>query len=234
MSLTSRFASYYAHHGLRATAQRTILALRRALLFNRQIVFYCDLATLSSPQEALPSFLTVERKRSFDELSTQDLHDMIAFWNPKLARRRMDERFTKGASVWLIKSGERLAGYGWTLRGDAIAGYYFPMAENDVQFFDFHVFPKFRGRAIDWFLMTYILHAVAADAGGRAFAEASEWNRASLSSLAMTPFHRLGYVREITCFGHTIVNWSHDSQDRAAAAGSKLGQSYKKSCEDIR
>lgn len=207
-ALTSRFATYYSRHGLRATTQRAGLALRRALFFNRQVVFYCDLDGQTLPQEPLPSFLKLEKKGGFDELSPQELHEMVEFWNPKVARRRMEERFAKGASLWLIKSNEKLAGYGWTLRGSSIAGYYFPMAESDVQFFDFHVFPKFRGRAIDWFLMTNVLHALAAEGGGRAFAEAAEWNRASLSSLALTPFRRLGSVRHTTLLGYDLVRWT--------------------------
>lgn len=200
--------TYHSRHGLRATAQRAVLALKRALLSNRQVVFYCDLASQSSPPDALPNFLKIERKRSYSELSSPDLHEMIEFWNPEIARGRMEERFSKGASLWLIRSGERLAGYGWTLRGTVIAPYYFPMGDDDVQFFDFHVFPRFRGRAIDWFLMVHILHAAAAEGGGRAFAEAGEWNRASLSSFAMTPFRKLGCVRKLTVFGHTVVGWA--------------------------
>jgi hypothetical protein len=207
-ALTSRFATYYSRHGLRGTAQRAGTALKRALFFNRQVVFYCDLATQVSSEEPLPSSLKVERKSGFDELNLHEVHELIEFWNPKLARGRMEERFAKGASLWLIKSNERLAGYGWTLRGSSIAGYYFPMAESDVQFFDFHIFPKFRGRAIDWFLMTRILHTLATEGGGRAFAEAAEWNRASLSSLASTPFHPLGSVRHATVLGYDFVNWT--------------------------
>jgi ribosomal protein S18 acetylase RimI-like enzyme len=207
-ALTSRFAAYYSRHGLRATTRRAGLALRRALFFNRQVIFYCDLASQASPQEPLPSLLKVEKKSGFDELSSQELHELIEFWNPKLARGRMEERFAKAASLWLIKSNETLAGYGWTLRGSSIAGYYFPMGERDVQFFDFHIFPKFRGRAIDWFLMTHILQRLATEGGGRAFAEAAEWNRASLSSLASTVFHPLGSVRHLTVFGYDFVNWT--------------------------
>ena len=206
--LTSRVWTYYSRHGLWATAHRAVLALRRALLSNRQVVFYCDLATQISPQEAFPNFLKVERKRSDSEIVPQDLQEIIAFWNPKLARRNIEERFRRGASLWLIKSGERLAGYGWTLRGGTIEPYYFPTGESDVQFFDFHVFPKFRGRAIDWFLMMHILRSLASEGGGRAFAEAGEWNRASLSSLTTTPFRRFGYVRKLTIFHQTMVWWA--------------------------
>jgi hypothetical protein len=209
-AFTSRLTTYFSRHGFGATVHRVGVALRRALLSNRQIVFYCDLASQVPSQEATPAFLRVERKRSYGEMNPQDLQAMIEFWNPKLARRNIEERFSKGASLWLVRSSEKLAGYGWTLRGGTIAPYYFPLAADDVQFFDFHVFPKFRGRAIDWFLMVQILQTVAGERTGRAFAEAGEWNRASLSSLAMTPFRRLGSVRKYTLLGKHIIWWNAD------------------------
>lgn len=149
----------------------------------------------------------MERLRSYAELSPKDLDQIIHIWNPKLAQRNMKERFDRGASLWLIKLQDRLAGCGWTLQGHTIAPYYFRLAEDDVQFFDFHVFPKHRGRAIDWFLMTYALRTLAVDGAARAFAEAAEWNQASLSSIATTPFRPLGWARKLTLFRHTIVCW---------------------------
>jgi ribosomal protein S18 acetylase RimI-like enzyme len=208
-SSISRLAGYYARHGLGATIRRTVLSLRRTLLSSRAVLFYCDLSGSTTPRADLPSFLKVERKRSHAEIAPQDLDQMINVWNPKLADRNMKERFANGASLWLIKFGDRLAGYGWTLRGRPIAPYYFPLGEDDVQFFDFYVFAKYRGRAIDWCLMTHALQSVAVDGAARAFAEAGEWNQASLSSLAMTSFRPLGCARKLTIFRYTIVFWAH-------------------------
>jgi ribosomal protein S18 acetylase RimI-like enzyme len=207
-ALTSRFASYYSRHGLWATAERAGLALRRGLFFNRQVIFYCDLASQTSPHEALPSFLKVEKKRSYNELSPQELHDMLEFWNPKLARRRLEERFTKGASLWLIKSGERLAGYGWTLRGGAVEPHFFPFGPDDVHFFDFQVYPQYRGQGKNPLLVNHILRSLAADGPGRAFIEAAEWNQPQLSSLRRTPFRRFGRAKKWTIFHRTVVLWT--------------------------
>jgi hypothetical protein len=63
---------------------------------------------------------------------------------------------------------------------------------------------------MDWFLMTHILHRLAADGGARAFGEAAEWNKASLSSFAMTPFRRLGWARKFTILRRTIVCWDQN------------------------
>ncbi|MGA2983118.1 MAG: hypothetical protein ABSG32_04855 [Terriglobia bacterium] len=206
----SRFSDYYRRHGLGATIRRAVVAAKRALFSSRSVLFYCDLATQSAPPRDLPTFLTVERKKSFSDLNPEDLLGMISVWNHKLVHQNMKERFDLGASLWLIKSRDKLAGYGWTLPGCTVEPHYFPLGQKDVQFLDFHVFPKFRGRAMDWFLITQILHRLAAEGMGRAFGEAGEWNQASISSFKMTPFLRLGVARKLTIFGRTIVCWGKD------------------------
>jgi hypothetical protein len=81
----------------------------------------------------------------------------------------MKERFDQLASLWLIKSHEKLAGYGWILQGGTVEPHYFPLGQDDVQFLDFHGFPKYGGRAVNPFLVTHILRSLAAEATGRAF-----------------------------------------------------------------
>lgn len=206
----SRLGAYYTRNGFWATIRRARLAARRALSSSRSVLFYCDLATQRDRREDLPSFLKVERKKSTAELSPEDQQQMTSFWNPKLVHRNIKQRFDLGASLWLIRCDDKLAGYGWTLRGSTIEPHYFPLGQDDVQFLDFHVFPKYRGRAMDWSLITQILHRLAAEGFGRAFGEAAEWNRASLASFSMTPFRRLGCARKIRIFRHTLVWWTED------------------------
>ena len=206
-TFTSRLAEYYRRHGLRHTARRAGVAIKRALVSSRSVLFYCDLATQSAPPPDLPNFLKVERKKGFAELSTEDLQAMTSFWNPKLAMLNLKERFDLGASLWLIKSRDALAGYGWTLHGATVEPHYFPLGQHDVHLFDFTVFPQYRGQGMNPFLVTQILQSLATGAMGRAFIEAAEWNRAQLSSLRKTPFRRLGWARKLKVFDRTIVCW---------------------------
>jgi len=208
-SSISRFAVYLKRNGLVATAGRISLGVRRTLFANRMVIFYCDIPSQQCCSTDLPGFLKVERHQRVTDLNAQDLQEITSFWNPKLARRNLEERFRLGASLWLIRFQSQLAGYGWTLQGRTVEPHYFPLGERDVQFLDFHVFPKFRGRAIDWVLMTEILHRLAEDGMARAFGEAAEWNKASLSSFAMARFLRLGAAKKFVLFGRTFVWWDH-------------------------
>jgi hypothetical protein len=203
----SRFTAYCSRHGFRATIRRAGLALKRGLFAGRMVVFYCDLPRQLGRLVNIPGYIRVDRLRNEAELSPADLQEITSFWNPKQARRNIVERFADGASLWLIKSKDKVAGYGWTLRGRTIAEYYFRLGENDVQLFDFYVFPKFRGRALHWLLTAYIVQTLAAEGAARAFADTAEWNQAQLASFKMTPFRRLGLVKSFTLFGRTFVSW---------------------------
>jgi ribosomal protein S18 acetylase RimI-like enzyme len=207
---TSRLIAYYQRYGFGATLRRAGLAIRRALFSNGMIVFCCDLAKQSTAPPDMPSSLTVRRLSHYTELSPEDLQELIGLWNPKQAHRNIGERFERGASLWLIRSGERLGGYSWTLRGRTIAEYYFPMAQDDVQLFDFYVFPRFRGRAILWFLIIFVLSSLREEGASRVFGDVAEWNQPSLSFYKTIPFQRLGRARTFTILGHTFVSWTEN------------------------
>jgi ribosomal protein S18 acetylase RimI-like enzyme len=204
----SRLTSYYARYGFGATLRRGGLAVKRVLCSNRMVVFYHDLSMQAKAPVNIPNFLHMERLKSYAELSSRDLEDMTSFWNPEVAHQNIRERFEQGASLWLIKSGDRLAGYGWTLQGATIEPHYFPLAQDDVHFFDFHVFPQYRGNGVNPALVTHILRSVAAECSGRAYIEAAEWNKAQLASLGKTPFRRLGLGRKSRIFHRAIVCWA--------------------------
>jgi len=215
----SRFADYYRRHGFVATIGRGGLAFKRILFSGRMVVFYCDLSVLVELPVNISNPRTVERITSYRELSEPDLRDMTSFWNPKLAHRNIRERFAKGASLWLIRSEGKLAGYGWTLQGETIEPYFFPLAPDDVHLFDFHVFPQYRGREMNPMLVTYILHDMALNRRGRAFIEAGEWNQAQLASLRKTPFRYLGPAWSFSLFGRTFVSWVEAQSGGAAQKG---------------
>jgi ribosomal protein S18 acetylase RimI-like enzyme len=215
----SRFTDYCKRNGLRATLRRLGIATKRALFASRMVVFYCDLAKQTVAPVSLPSSIKVQRLSNYAELNSQDLHQLTSFWNPKQAHQDIVERFEQRASLWLIWSGDSLAGYSWTLRGRTIAPYYFPMAQDDVQLFDFYAFPKFRGRAILWLLITYILSQLQDEGAARVFGDVAEWNQPSLSFYKTLPFQRLGVVRSFPLLGHTYVSWSTNEPVRQIQSG---------------
>src|SRR5579863_3048060 len=125
-----RFAEYLRRHGFQATISRARIATRRALTAHRKVLFYYDLTQQLRSAAPLPSNISVERKATATDLNAQDLIDVLSVWNPVLARRNMETRFSLGASLWLIKIDGQLAGYGWTLRGQTVEPHYFPLGQD--------------------------------------------------------------------------------------------------------
>lgn len=189
-----------------ATLQRAGVGAKRALRSGRMVVFYCDLASRKPRPMHAPAGCCVRGVKSLAELDSDDVQEITSYWNPKLARQNIRERFEKGASLWLVKSENQLAGFGWTLVGNVIEPYYFPLGQDDVHFFDFYIVPRFRGRGLNPYLITYILSQLVTS--GRAYIEAAEWNSAQLSSLAKTSFQCLGSVAQCRIFGGTLLRWS--------------------------
>lgn len=210
-SYFSRLTEYYRRHGLRATISRARIAAQRSFFQGRMIVFYCDLCDRGLRPVSIPKTFAVKRVDALEELRPEHFREITSFWNPKLAEQNVRERFEKGASLWLVEAEDLIAGYGWTLRGQAIEPYYFPLGPDDVQLFDFYVFPKFRGRALHWLLTGHILHTLRGEGASRAFADTGEWNQAQLASFKMTAFRTLGFVRTYKVFGHLLTSWTFNT-----------------------
>lgn len=210
-SLIFRLAEYRRRHGLPATIRRARLAATRALFAGDMVVFYCDLDPDDLRPVRVPAGFSINRVDSLLEFSSADFQQVTAFWNAKLASPNIRERFEKGASLWMVKAGDRVAAYGWTLRGRTIEPYYFPLGLNDVQLFDFYVAPKFRGRALHWLLTSHILHQLAVEGAFRAYADTGEWNNAQLASFTMTPFRQLGRLRSFRIIGRVLTCWKEST-----------------------
>lgn len=216
----SRFQTYFLRHGASATLSRACLFVRRLIFANRMVVFYFDLTNPDSPPATtiLPPQLIVERKEHKEQIDAPDWQKMVSYWNQKLSSRKFAERLRQGASLWLIRAEGKVAGYGWTMTGHTIESHYCPLGRNDVHFFDFLVFPEFRGRQINPRLVNYMLEQLAAERRVRAYIEVAEWNQPQLNSLRKTPFRLLGVARKASFFGRTFVEWTECSSKPGASA----------------
>ena len=208
--LLARGSHYAKRHGIRAALARACLSLKREADGRSFVLFYCDLRNCRF--SGIDSFSTgrVERRLTQHELQTDELQQILNAWNSKVMRRQIAERFNLGASLWLLKSDDEVAGYGWSILGRTIEPHFLPLARNDAHLFDYFVFPKCRGRRINPALVNHVLAQLASETDGRAYIEAAEWNHPQLSSLRRTPFLLLGRASKHRLFGRTVVTWSSE------------------------
>ncbi len=207
----SRLTNYYRRHGFRASVERVGLFLSQALTSGKMVVFYWD---LTRPVESfdwpnLRDHLTVEQKNSREEIAASDWNQIVDFWNRKLTEPAFSLRLQHGATIWLLRSEGKLAGYMWSVGGRTLEPYYYPLGAGDAMVYDFLVFPEYRGRRFLPYLLNYVLKEMRAQNMTRAHFDVAAWNRASLSGTAKTayPRHMLGIARKRTFFGRTFVQW---------------------------
>jgi len=230
----SRLASFCRRHGIIGAVEEARVRAHRALFQNWKILFYCDLqgqAVCGKPPE-LPSGAAIERKSRSSEMSEKDWQAIFKIWDPRLSRRAFAQRFARGATMWLVRTGEEIAGYGWTLRGGTIQPDYYQLGEKDVHLFDFMVLPEFRRQGINCMLVNHIAQALAAEGRARAYIETYEWNHSMLKSLERTNFRACGKAHKRFLQGHTVVTWSDPPtwvgtgapfRERSSAIGGKCG-----------
>lgn len=203
----SRISRYYRTHGLWETAVHTFVYLRRYALPEKVIVYVAELAEIGNPEENGAQDLRIECIMSADALCEPDLQALLAQRDPELMRSQIRERFSKGAWLWLAKLDSEIAGMLWTLRQTPLKPYYFPLLERDIHLFDDEVFPAFRGRGINPWLVTSVLAELGRQEASRAYIETAPWNHAEIKSLSKTPFRKLGVARKVRILRRTVTVW---------------------------
>lgn len=207
-SSITRLRHYYHRHGMRALFERILVALRRASSLGQMVLYACDLPVTSAP----PPLGTLERKKNFNSLCPEELARLVTHWNPNAIKKLMAERFAANAELWILRSSGTVAAYGWTLKERTFEPHFFPLQPRDVHFFDFFVFPEFRGQNLNPSLVWQILVQIGHEGLKRGLIEAAAWNHAQHASLAKTPFKKLGAARKLTLGGRTFVFWSRSGK----------------------
>jgi GNAT superfamily N-acetyltransferase len=206
-----RLTLFAKRNGVPATLKRLAVGAKRVLTGESLVLFYCDLVCFHAGPPGVLTHGTIERKNSMAELALGTLDRLMISGYPPEVRRRLSERFGRGASLWLFHWEGQLAAYGWTLCGGTVEPHFFPLGANDVHLFDFFVFPEFRGRRINPSLVNHILHCLASEHRSRAFIETSQWNTAQLRSIRRMPFEQLGSAKKFQVFHRIVVHWSRES-----------------------
>lgn len=207
VGLLRRVYSFLQRQGLRALAARAILEIRHLLKGHRMVLFCCDGSGMDGVGRLESTSGHIERIQAASELAPCDFDRLLMAGDPLTIKKGMEERFAEGASLWLFKVQDRVAGFGWTIVGHTVEPYFFPLAPYDVHFFDFFVLPEYRGNRINPSLIKGILEQGVLLGNGRAYIECWEWNQPQLASLKRTPFQKLAVATKRTLFGRTMVSW---------------------------
>lgn len=198
-----RLGLYYRQHGAAATIVRCREALRQASYMGRMILYRCQLPPACPRPRSLFHLERVDR----DALSAADRELILGTWTESDKDRLLHDRFAAGSELWLGRCNDRLAGYGWTLRGKTIEPHFFPLQLDEAHLYDFFVFPAFRGQGLNVALVNEILARLASVQVRVAHIESAAWNRAQIRSLRKTPFLRYAEAAKFRLFRRSVIVW---------------------------
>lgn len=203
MSFIRRIVFFLRKNGLRPTIRRALTAIQRTRHLGRMCLYDCCLPVA---QPVTDAGITVERVVN-GAVSEEDWARLLNSWDPVGMARQMADRFAAGSVLWLAKADGVLAGYGWTLQGHTIEPYFFPLQQEDIHFYDFFVYPEFRGRGINVALVNRILSALHDGTARRALIECAAWNSSQLRSLGKMDFRLYSVASKWVFCGRTLVIW---------------------------
>jgi ribosomal protein S18 acetylase RimI-like enzyme len=206
--LFTRFIRYYRRKGIVNTICHAFQKIRELLFRKPDILFFVDLPRLKNEEYIISDNVGVECVRSEAEISKQDLNMLFEHISEKIFAYYMEERFSKGALLWLVKVDGMLAGYIWSIAQRTIKPYYFPMTEKDVHLFDNFIFEELRGRGINQALVNYVLAKLRKKGLARAFIETNVANTPEIRALAKTGFVKFGLGRKYHIHGYCVAIWS--------------------------
>jgi ribosomal protein S18 acetylase RimI-like enzyme len=173
------------------------------------MIFFSELTELKDEFDTLPETITIESRKSRDELSSAELERLSSYWISEIVKGNIEQRYNRGnTAIWLLKDRGEIAAFIWTTTKIWGRDRFFPYCPKDVYLFDGGTFPEYRGRRYHSILMTRVLKELKRAGYIRSFTYVVEQNDASLRSVAKMEWQKIGLARKFHLFGYDIVMWS--------------------------
>lgn len=191
-----RIIRYFKRHGLFATGKRFFEKFWWDVIRRRNIIYYVELTKCSLQEFELPEHYAIECKKTGEDIISSELETLYSYRGEKIVQNQMQDHFSKGAYLWLIKNDGQVVGMVWMIREHTLKPYYWPMMPGDVHLFDNEIFPDYRGRGINAVFLNGLVVELKDMGLVRAFIETRIINVSERKSLKKTLFVELTTARK--------------------------------------
>lgn len=186
------------------------VAIIRRIFPYRQAIWFTDLTELSTDEFIMPTNIKIKRYSSRDQMDKEELKRLIECDTELMGSAGgiiIDERFDKGALLWLIEEDCHMAGYRWTIVKDPLMPTYIPHTESDVHELGAEIFEGFRGRNILQISTKYILITLKNEGFKRFYSESYLWNKRAVNAFLKTDYRKIGIAKRFSLFGRNVIIW---------------------------
>jgi RimJ/RimL family protein N-acetyltransferase len=206
-----RLITYFRGQGFLNTFKRLGIIFWRSVFLDKTVLSYVDLAVWKGINFRVDYNVEFQCKKSCADFFEKDLQKLAnhegTYRGNNWVIEKMEDRFRRGALLWLLNLNGEFAGYGWSIRGNMGVPFFLPLTINDAVLIDGEVFPEFRGRGVNPLLLEHMLGELKKMGVTRVFSTIKVWNKASLRATSKTQFQRFAIARKLHLFGKNITIW---------------------------
>ena len=202
-----RLVYFYKKNGLMKTIIRIPRVLQRRLIHHKYVIFCVDLYTLNCDNASTPEWFEIECKQTRADLKENEIKELYSAHDARIVERQLNERFSEGAWLWMVKFNQLPAGFVWTMKAQTIKQYFIPLGDGDISLVDNVIFAHCRSRGINPVLIDNVLFNLKKKGFARAYIETHWSNTAEIRSLEKTNFKRIAIARIYQILGKTAVLW---------------------------
>jgi GNAT superfamily N-acetyltransferase len=203
-----RIRRFYGKYGFSKSIGKFFTTLRDLVIDKPDFIYFADLPLLKSPQTQLREACYVVERRDEGSLLSSELEALNGYIGSRLISFRLKERFSKGASLWLLKTKDECIGMVWTIVGATIEPYYYFIGRHDVHFFNNEVFIPYRGKGFNPGLIEHILFSLKERGALRAYLETNQRNIKEQRSIQKTSFQKMGLAKKKKYMGKRHTIWT--------------------------
>lgn len=174
---------------------------------NKESVFFFDLDTVNVGSIDVSEKLTVVSHDTAETISPENMKQLIQLKSKEILLPFLDSFFHRGATLWLAKIDDKVAGLQWTIIGGFDGFYSFPMSNRDAIVLAVEVFQDYRGHSIWPAIMQLVCCSLKTAGISRIYLKVHVGNAPMQRSIRKTISKRIGTVREIHLFNKFIVIW---------------------------
>ena len=204
----SRLKNYIKNKGFKSTSIRLIEKSKHMLFKRRFNIYHANIANFSSINSNLPASMVIVRKANEDEIESHILESLCELRQEKIVMQQFQERFPKGALLWILTINGDLAGFMWSIRRSPIEHFFFPLMDNDVYFFDIMILLEQRNKNLFPLFMHSVLSKLKHEGISNGYYTTYEWNKQMIKSTTKTAFQKIGMAQKFHMLGKDVVLWS--------------------------
>jgi RimJ/RimL family protein N-acetyltransferase len=200
---------YLRTHGFRHFAQR-LWSEVVTRINNKEFVYLVDLT--EALQEAdHGEELTIEAHSGRQSLSKGDMAQLESRKAKDALTSFLARNFSRGATLWLVKRGEKIVGLQWTLVGGFGGFYSLPVSQREVIILAVEVFPDFRGKGY-WPRIAELTFSELRRKGfTRVYLKTHVSNHSMQASMRKVNCRTVGLVRTFSVAGKHVTIWDSRS-----------------------